>query len=67
MKQQFSIFIAGSVLLSVPVVFFATSDVFMSVCGVVYLCGVFVAYRANKRAFHAFYKSCMYVADSILR
>lgn len=67
MKRQISIFIAGSVLLSVPFVLFATSDVFMSVCGVVYLCGVIMPYKANKRAFHAFYKSCMYVADSIFR
>lgn len=67
MKRQIFIFIAGSVLLSVPAICFATSDAFMSFCGVVYLCGVFVSYKANKRAFHAFYKSCMYVADSIFR
>ena len=67
MKRQISIFIAGSVLLSVPFVLFATSNDFMSVCGVLYLSCVFVSYRANKRAFHAFYKSCMYVADSIFR
>lgn len=65
--KNVSTYLTGTFTLGVPVVFFATSDVFMSVCGVVYLCGVFVAYKANKRAFHAFYRSCMYVADSIFR
>lgn len=63
--KNVSIYLAGTFMLGVPAVFFATGNAFMSICGVMYLSCVFVSYRANKRAFHAFYKSCMYVADSI--